>query len=493
MRLIRSLFITATTLAATASGPVAAGNVDYSDGIFFINEDWYGHQNSTVNFLRPDDPEGVYWNYRVIQAENPGMELGCTNQYGALWHGRLYLIAKQEKDPGADITGGRITVADAATMKILHQQTEIDPSGAQCDGRGFVGIDEHKGYISTSNGIWVFDLDTFTVTGQVEGSANPNAGTGSDRPNTDPTGSLYHGQSGTMVLAEGRVFAAHQQYGVLVIDPSLDKVVETIPMDFVQEGAGIGSIVRSKDGDLWLSVAKNTQGTGAALNYLARLDPKTLATEVIAIPEGMYGPLNSWYAWTPDAFAASRQQNALYWKGGANRWFSGTQIYKFDIDSRSVSLFIDLDKEGADWKLYGCSLGVHPVTDEIYMSLYHEFGTPTYITRRYSTGGEIIRDYPMIMNYWFPSIPVFAANDGQAAAEVALPEAGCSIAYSGGTLRVVNAPAGSLLEIHALSGSLAALYAIPPSGCLETDLAGTLPPGIYVARIGDTSLKIALR
>lgn len=27
------------------------GDVDYSDGVFIVNEDWYGHQNSTVNFL----------------------------------------------------------------------------------------------------------------------------------------------------------------------------------------------------------------------------------------------------------------------------------------------------------------------------------------------------------------------------------------------------------------------------------------------------------
>ena len=306
MTLIRSLFISA--LAAAASVAVAASNVDYSDGILFVNEDWYGHQNSTVNFLVPDAIDGDYWHYRVIQAENPGMELGCTNQYGALWHGRLYLIAKQEKDPGTDITGGRITVADARTMKIIHQQTNIDPSGAQCDGRGFVGIDEHKGYISSSNGIWVFDLDTFTITGQVEGSANPNVGGSDDKPGADPAGALYRGQSGTMVLAEGKVFAAHQQYGVLVIDPALNKVTDVIAMDFVQEGAGIGSILKSKDGDLWLSVAKSTQGTGAALNYLVRLDPVTLATEVVAIPEGMYAPLNSWYAWTPDACAASQRQ-----------------------------------------------------------------------------------------------------------------------------------------------------------------------------------------
>ena len=396
---------------------ITAQEADYTKGILWVNEDWYGHQNSTVNYLLPDDPEGNFWKYRIIQSENPGKELGCTNQYGAIWNGRLYLIAKQDKDPGATITGGRITVADATSMKILHQQSLIDPSGAQCDGRGFIGVDEHKGYISTSNGVWIFDLDTYTVKGQVEGSANPNAGGDNDKPNTDPTGSLYHGQSGMMVAAAGKIFVAHQQYGLLVVDPVTDKVIKTISMDIVQEGAGIGSIIKSKDGFLWLSIAKNLQGTGAFLNYIVRLDPETLTYEIIDIPEGMYPPSNSWYAWTPDAFVASTVQNCLYWKGGPNRWFTGTKIYKFDCDKREQTLFIDLEEEGANWKLYGCAIGVHPFTDEIYMALYHEFGTPTYITRRYSPQGEKIRDYEMIMNYWFPSLPLFPQSQYESAIE----------------------------------------------------------------------------
>lgn len=408
---MKQLFIIISVLLAAMGQSIAAQEADYTQGIIWVNEDWYGHQNSTVNYLVPDDPDGDYWHYRIIQTENPGKELGCTNQYGALWQGRLFLIAKQDKDPGASITGGRITVADAKTMKILHQQSLIDPSGAQCDGRGFLGIDEHKGYISSSNGVWIFDLDSYTVKGQVEGSANPNAGGNNDKPNTDPTGSLYHGQSGMMVSAAGKVFVAHQQYGLLIVDPATDKVVKTISMDIVQEGAGIGSIVKSKDGFLWLSIAKNLQGTGAFLNYIVRLDPETLQYEIIAIPDGMYPPSNSWYAWTPDAFVASTVQNCLYWKGGPNRWFTGTKIYKFDCDTRELSLFIDLEEEGANWKLYGCAIGVHPITDEIYMALYHEFGTPTYITRRYSPSGEKIRDYEMIMNYWFPSLPLFAEGE----------------------------------------------------------------------------------
>ncbi len=420
MKVLKTLLL--ASVAAVAPATVAA-EPDYTRGIIFVNEDWYGHRNSTLNHLKPDATDGNYWDYCIFRAENPGWELGCTNQYGAIWNGRLYLIAKQDKDPGATVQGGRITVADARSMKVLHQHATIDPSGAQCDGRGFVGVDEHKGYISSSNGVWIFDLDTYTVKGQVEGTANPNAG--DDRPSTDPTGSLYHGQTGTMVAAADRIFVAHQQYGLLIVDPVADSVTATISMDIVSEGAGIGSIVKSKDGMLWLSVAKNVQGTGASLPYLVRLDPETLATEVIALPEDMYGPANSWYAWTPDAFVASQVQNCLYWKGGANRWFSGTKIYKFDIGKRELTLFIDLGAEGEDWKLYGCSMGVHPVTDDIYMSLYHEFGTDTYITRRYSASGEKLRDYPMIDAYWFPSLPLFPEGEQQSGvANIALPAEG---------------------------------------------------------------------
>lgn len=464
----RALIIISALLSAMALA-IAAQEADYTQGIIWVNEDWYGHQNSTVNYLLPDDPDGVFWKYRIIQAENPGMELGCTNQYGALWHDRLYLIAKQEKDPGASITGGRITVADAKTMKILHQQSLIDPSGAQCDGRGFLGVDEHKGYISTSNGVWIFDLDSYTVTGQVEGSANPNAGGDNDKPNTDPTGSLYHGQSGMMVSAAGKVFVAHQQYGLLVVDPAEDKVVKAISMDIVQEGAGIGSIVKSKDGYLWLSIAKNLQGTGATLNYIVRVDPSTLTYEIVEIPEDMFPPSNSWYAWTPDAFVASTVQNCLYWKGGPNRWFTGTKIYKFDCDTREQSLFIDLEEEGANWKLYGCAIGVHPMTDEIYMALYHEFGTPTYITRRYSPSGEKIRDYEMIMNYWFPSLPLFPQSSELSGIE-AISEVSAS---SAGTLYNLN---GLIIKESVDYGEWAGV-----------------PAGMYVWKSGDRSVKILIR
>ncbi|MDE5912967.1 MAG: DUF5074 domain-containing protein, partial [Muribaculaceae bacterium] len=92
--------------------------------------------------------------------------------------------------------------------------------------------------------------------------------------------------------------------------------------------------------------------------------------------------------------------------------------FRFDVDTRTARKIIDLKADGENWKLYGCSMRVHPLTDEIYASLYHEFSIPTYITRRYTADGVKIRDYEMISNYWFPSLPVFPQS-ADATSEIA--------------------------------------------------------------------------
>lgn len=372
-------------------------DVDYTKGTFIINEDWYGHQNSTVNFLT-DDGE---WIYRVVQRENPGVELGCTAQYGTIYGDRFYIMSKQDKDPGATVTGARLTVCDAKTMKVLKQIQTIatDESGrSNADGRGFLGVDEHKGYVGTSNGIYILDLDKLEITGSV-------TGTGSDAESG--YASLYGGQTGNMVRVNDRVFAVHQQNGLLVINPETDRVEQTIA---APEGWGFGSVVLSKDGNLWLSLASRS-GSGAADTRIVKLDPVTLEQTIIDCPEDIYGPANSWYAWTPDCFSASTQTNTLYWNGGNSSWFSGYTIYKYDIDNNEFSTYLDFTNDPDGFYIYGCSFRVDPVTDDAFVSLYKGFGDPTYTLRRYDSEGEQLGDYPMIENYWFPSLPVFPDNE----------------------------------------------------------------------------------
>ena len=174
-------------------------DMDYSQGTFIVNEDWYGHQNSTVNFLTNQGE----WIYRAFQKENPGRELGCTTQFGTIYGNRFYFVSKQERDPGAKITGSRFAVCDASTMEVIKEfpyiatTTKTDKNGKEtlisiADGRSYLPVDEHKGYIGTSNGIYVFDNDNLTIGGQIKGTGNPN---------DEGYGQLYYAQIGTMVRA----------------------------------------------------------------------------------------------------------------------------------------------------------------------------------------------------------------------------------------------------------------------------------------------------
>lgn len=388
-------------LPALTSEPV---QVDYSKGTFIVNEDWYGHQNSTLNFLT-DDGE---WIYRVIQKENPGVEIGATAQYGAIYGDKFFVMAKQPKDPGASITGGRITVCDAKTMKVLKQIENIavdDKGSSIADGRGFLGVDEHKAYVGSSNGIYVLDLDSLKITGSVSGAGNDS---------DDPYQQLYGGQIGNMVRVNDRVFAVHQKNGLLIINPATDEVEKTVE---APEGWGFGSVVLSKDGNLWLSLAASS-GSGQADTRIVKLNPATLEQTIIECPEGIFGPANTWYAWTPDCFCASKQNNVLYWNGGNSSWFSGKTIYKYDIDSNTFSTFIDYNDDPDGWQIYGCSFRVNPVTDEAIVSLYKGYGDPTYVVRKYNNEGKQTAEYSMISNYWFPSLPVFPDNEAPDVADI---------------------------------------------------------------------------
>lgn len=391
--------------SACQLGEETEQKVDYTQGVFIVNEDWYGHQNSTVNFITSDGE----WVYRAFQKENPGMELGGTNQYGTIYGDKFYFVAKQAKDPGATNMGARFTVCDAKTLKCLKQfeNISVDEQGASnADGRAFLGVSAHKGYIGSNNGIYVYDMDNMEIKGRISGS---------DNPEEDGYGSLYRGQVGTMVRVNENVYAVHQSAGILVIDAEADTLKRVIA------GPGnweYGSIVLSKDGNLWASVA-NPTGSGQAAPFIYKINPATCDTVRIDMPEGIYAPANSWYAWTPDCFCASKQNNTLYWNGGNDNWFSNQAIFKYDIDKGEFSKFIDLAQDPDKWIIYGCSFRIHPVTDNAYVSLYHSFQDRAYITRVYDNAGKIVNEYSMISNYWFPSLPVFPDNEGPA---VATPE-----------------------------------------------------------------------
>lgn len=461
--------------------PLRAQEADYTQGVFILNEDWFGHQNSTINFLH----ENGEWEYRVFQKENPGRELGCTSQYGAVFNGRMYIISKQERDMGASVTGGRITVCDARTMKCLAQLPYIatDSNGNSiADGRGFVGITPQKGYVSTSNGLYVFNLETLQIDGMIAGTGSENGG-------------LYSAQCGMMICYQNRVFAVHQKKGLLVIDAENDTVIRVIDAP-LEEGVqrGFGSIVQSKDGTMWLSVAAEINGRGTTVDYFFKLDPTSLDTTRIVLPAG-YGLPNSWYAWSADAFCASMQQNKLYWKKQDNGWFTNSQIVCYDIDKGECSDFFDSQSIG--WYIYcGAGFRVHPQTDEMYVSLYLDNLKQTYQMVRVSPTGEVLGVNEMIDNYWFPAMPIFPQTAQGEPEDPDEPDTTAVEQPNAFPLRIYPNPATenvyidgayAQIEIYDLTGRLRHTYTaqarIP---------VADLRPGIYVFSLTDTQGRKAV-
>ena len=344
---------------------------NYSEGAFVVNEDWFGHKNSTITFLS----DGGNWNYKAVD------NIGATACFGAFYGNKFYVIAKQEKDGGDTRTGGRITICDAGTMQVLKQIEVIDNNVSGCDGRSFVGVDEHKGYVSTSKGIYVLDLDKQEITGKISGDFSTV-------------------ECGNMVCINGKVYAIVKGKGIAVIESESDETVEMIDGSY-------GSIVLSMDGSLWVSYASGGLG---------KIDTANNSVDKIELPKGVGTPSTSWFAWTPDGLCASVQHNVIYWTV-ADGFTGARKVFKYDIDKNEFTKYIDITSDPDSWYIYGCSFRVDPVTDEAYVGLYKGWGPMAheYTIRKFDVQGNQIGDYPMESeiedvqqrNCWFPGMFVF--------------------------------------------------------------------------------------
>lgn len=431
-----------TLLALIPLGAYAFDEDDFHSGVFVLNEDWYGHQNSTINMWYPDNTDDPYNQvyYRVFQAVNQGFELGCTAQYAQIFGNKIFIMAKQHKDPGATVSGGRLTVVDAETMQCITQLPVINPAGyatdegssqtgvisgtALGDGRGCCGVTPNKVYLGTSNGIYVLDTDAMQVVNCIAGTENDLI-TG-DENNIDGQGPLYQNQIGIMIRTQDFVFAIKQDEGILVIDPEKDQIINVIPGCF-------STMVQAADGSLWagmnLADPDKVNAYGVSLthypygdngsawlgNGLLRIDPYTLETRQVILPMG--GVPQSWYAWTAGKLTASAKRNVLYFTyvdpaAGQAVWFSDCLLYRYDIDTDCTELIYDSSQENL-W-FYSSSLRVSPVDDNLYCHFYYgnNIANQNWIYRRFTDEGDLVPngEWHLISNYWYPAMFLFPDN-----------------------------------------------------------------------------------
>lgn len=366
---------------AVAVEPYEQAPVDYTQGLFLVNEDWYGWDNGTVNFLTSDGR----WVYRAFRRENPGETLGVTTQYGAIYGGRFFFVSKQASSTADASTGGRLVVADALTLKKVAAFDEIGG-----DGRAFVGVDEHTAYIGTSSGITRFDLESMSLGETI-------AGTGGE-------GGLYAGQIGAMVRAGSYVFAAKQSVGVLVIDAATHTLHATIDLPT------ISTLTLGRDGGVWAADATS----------LVRIDVATLETRSRLLPDDCRVS-STWGAWNAGSLCAAYRNNFLYF---ANE--KGNQIARYHIptDELDADFFTLPDQDKAYVQQFqGAGLRVDPRNDRLIVTatqsgyLSHYMNNWVHVVDGLS--GELLGTIELEPYYWFPALPVFPDNE---APVIALPD-----------------------------------------------------------------------
>lgn len=367
----------------------SAQQKEYTDGVFMLNEGSFGNERATINFL---DCNGT-WEYHLpITMNGETIQLGTTGCYATICGEDMYIVCKKNlnKHSDDDLT---FVVCDAKTMKGKAVINTIKTDGVIADGRAFLPMPNlKKGYLSTTNGIYVISLEDYSILSHIGGTVG------------DPT--TNNNQTGNMIYRDGKVYAVDKKCGLFIIDAANDKLLKTINNE--GEKGTYCSIVEAKDGSIWLTAGLKAGGTA---DHIVKFDPINETTENITLPSDVKQPTNNWGAWNPDCFTASTTENALFWNGATGPWSSGQHIYKFDVDSRKTTLLLDFTTaEAPQPYAYGAACRVNPDNGDLYLSITKgsAWGDESELRVYDTTDGTMKAAYPMEKHYWFPEMPVFS-------------------------------------------------------------------------------------
>lgn len=411
-----SKYIIATVLVGGVSVNAVADN-SYEGGILIMNEEKIGNpQNGSINFFNPQG-EGS-WSYRVFRQANSEKEIPGAICHAVSYGDKLYVVSNHPITAGSYDMAGTLTILDAETLGYINSVELVNSYEKRVLGRAVMPVNENIAYVSTTDGLLRYNYEDNTITDQFSQFHSPD-GVASPEPYQYPY------QTGSMAKWGDMVYVASQSYGLAAIPVAKESDAKYLSLtdlfggklpEGITEANGIGSVVIGNDGNLWMSITSDKNATGGATPYIVKYDPATSEAVAIAVPDGIYPPANSWYAWTPDGFHASATENALYWNGGEISWFSNMMVFKYDIDANRFSTILDLNKEELpagenSWMIYGCSMRTSPISGEMYLSLFKDYALTDYILRRIDANGVKIADYQMSPDYWFPSLPLFVDTE----------------------------------------------------------------------------------
>lgn len=342
---------------------------DFAEGIIVLNEGWFGHDTGSINFFPTD---GVPY-YNAFTAINPTSSLGTTTESGQVFGNRVYVVSKMAP---------YLVGLDATTFKEAGSLSEIN-ADANPQAHSFCAVNDHKGYLSTSDGLYIVDLDTYTVSRQVTAE-----------------GMVSH-KFGQMVRYGNRVFVVSHLDGIVAIDIATD---EAQCIDLPTAAA----LTVSADGSLYAATLNED-------SEIVKIDPYTFELKNINIEADKAKIQSPWSTWRESAFAADRDREVIYFVPAG--WNPRT-VARYDLATGEYTAdFFTLpgkaDGLTENRMLYGQGISVDPATGYITV-LASEDGYGTHYQHNWlyfydpATGRPVedktvaLRDY-----YWFPAMALY--------------------------------------------------------------------------------------
>ena len=469
---------------------VWAQDLTFTNGVIFINEDRYGPNQGSINYFNYDYNEMEYNVYALV---NPTTKLGVTTQFGQLFGGRLYLVSKQANGNEAvgSTIGSRLAILDAVTLK---QQGSLLRFGQEpdsvYDGRAYCAVNTGKGYVSTSAGIFVLDVNAMTVTGPIDGTQSSAAG---------DYNSLYNGQCGDMVRFGQYVFAVQQGVGLHVIDPVNDVVVKTLPFPYIV------TVFVTQAGKLY--VANNSReiydfGSGPYVADFTQIDPVELRSGAVHTLGGTHGAMSSWGAWRARMVCVDPRCERVYYNYDEFQNY----ISCYDFDNRQFIDTLILLPEGVEtnWDgtkerqgLYASALSFDPHTGEMVVQTIE--AAPMYAYQNFNHNWVLFYDMETMTlrrqlrlqdAYWFPAMAVYP--------DVYAPR----VVIADQTVKAGDELVISLLDAVDDADNMASLAVSTVAGCdeavaraivkgLELHVAGIAPGSTTVHVVTDSNGRLA--
>lgn len=365
----------------------AIATTDYSRGILFLNEGWYGHDSGSLNFLG----ENGTWVYDAFMRNNSGHSLGITSQYGQCFGNDIYVVSKDAALFNG-VEAGQLVVMDAATLAFKKQIYQAP--GKRTQGRAFCAWNEHKGYLSCNNAIYVVNLDTMDAESIV--------------PGTDVDTSF---DSNAEILRYGDyLFAVRQSTGIDVINPENESVFK-IPAELSQ------ALVVLPDGSM---IAATTNESNEFIRISPTYPFEILENYDIDFDKAKIAKAQG--AWHKPSIAVSTTANEVYYvtlaEQQTNRSGART-VARYNFDTKTFTPdFIKLPcvadgNSDSDWCLYGEGVSVDPATGNILLMAVKAGRSLDYRTNMVfvadpETGAiDLEASHLLKPAYWFPAMALY--------------------------------------------------------------------------------------